>query len=38
MKNQPPLANKKIEPQRSELNTLLKHFQNKQYDEAERLA
>ena len=38
MKNQPPLAIKKIEPQRSELNTLLEHFQNKQYDEAERLA
>ena len=38
MKNQPSLAIKKIKPQRSELNTLLEHFQNKQYDEAERLA
>ena len=38
MKNQPPLVIKKIEPQRSELNALLEHFQNKQYDEAERLA
>ena len=38
MKNQPSLAIKKIKPQRSELNTLIKHFQNKQYDEAERLA
>ena len=38
MKNQPPLAIKKMEPQRSELTALLEHFQNKQYDEAERLA
>ena len=38
MKNQPSLAIKKIKPQRSELNTLIEHFQNKQYDEAERLA
>ena len=38
MKNQPPLAIKKIEPQRSELTALLEHFQNKQYDEAEKLA
>ena len=38
MKNKPPLAIKKMEPQRSELTALLEHFQNKQYDEAERLA
>ena len=38
MKNQPPLAIKKMEPQRSELTALLEHFQNKQYDEAEKLA
>ena len=38
MKNQPSLAIKKINPQRSELNTILEHFQNKQYNEAERLA
>jgi Flp pilus assembly protein TadD len=38
MKNKPPLAIKKMEPQRSELTALLEHFQNKQYDEAEKLA
>ena len=38
MKNKPPLAIKKIEPQRSELNILLDLFQSKQYDEAEKLA
>ena len=38
MKNQPLLAIKKIKPQRSELNSLLEHFQNKQYNVAERLA
>lgn len=38
MKKQPALVIKNQEPQRSELNSLLEYYQNKQYEAAEKLA
>jgi len=38
MKKQPTLVIKNLEPQRSELKTLLEYYQNKQYKDAEKLA
>ena len=38
MKKQSTLVTKNLEPQRSELNVLLEHYQSKRYEDAEKLA